>query len=274
MLSETRSAGHQVIAGFRPRREHVGTIHDDESARAYGYRGALVPGIILYGYMADLVVHEWGMDWVARGTMHSRSRRPVYEGDPLTILTEPVQEDAAGLSVAMEIRDAEGNLVATGGASLPHAAPAQPDISEFPVDPIADPLRPIEAGGFRPGDRFGSKATLVTAEDLVNSLAMFGQRWPAYAREGIIHPGRYPQAATHNALASYALPTPSIFVAATTQHLGVAHVGAELTTSGHVVAAYERKGNHYTDQRHVVFADRRPVALVDRTSIYAARRER
>lgn len=274
MLSEARSAGHQVTAGFRPRREHVGTIHDDESARAFGYRGALVPGIILYGYMADLVVHEWGMDWVARGTMHSRSRRPVYEGDPLIILTEPVQEDEAGLSVAMEIRDAEGNVVATGGAGLPRGAPAQPDLSEFPVRPIVAPLRPITPGGFQPGDRFGSKGTLVTEEDLADSLAMFGQHWPVYAQEGIIHPGRYPQAATHNALASYALPTPSIFVSARTQHLGIARVGAELTTSGHVVAAYERKGNHYTDQRHVVFADGRPVALVHRTSIYAARRER
>jgi hypothetical protein len=80
--------------------------------------------------------------------------------------------------------------------------------------------------------------------------------------------------ATHNALSSYALPTPSIFVSAFTQHFGVAKLGAALTSSGFITEAYERKGNHYADQKHIVFADGRPVALVLRTSIYAARRER
>jgi hypothetical protein len=274
MLSTTAPSEAPITAGFRAKPEYAGTIHDDASARTYGYRAALVPGIILYGYMANLVVHAWGEDWVARGTMQSRSRRPVYEGDRLLIVAGTVGEDAAGWSVEMEVRDGERNIVATGRATLANAAPAMPGLADFPVLPIADPLPPMAAGGFKLGDRFGSAPETITAEALQDSLDLFGQHWPRYAAEGLIHPSRYPQFATHNALHSYALPTPSIFVSAETQHLGLAHVGATLTSSGFVTAEYERKGNRYIDQRHLVFADGRPVAVVLRTSIYAARKGR
>jgi hypothetical protein len=273
MLSRTEPSKAVVTAGFRPRPEHVGSIHDDDAARTYGYRGALVPGIILYGYLSDFVVQSWGLDWVARGSMRSHSRRPVYEGDRLTIVAQPVREDAAGLSMEAEIKDAEGRVVATGAAALPHADSPVPDTSEYPVLPLADPPSRVGPGEFRPGDRFGCRPKRMSQEDLVEALAMFGQHWPVLAAEGIIPPAQYPMVATRSALASYALATPSIFVSAATQHLGIARVGAELTTSGSVLAAYERKGNHYTDQRHLVFADGRPIALVERTSIYAARRE-
>ena len=271
MLSATTATRVSITAGVPAKPEYAGTIHDDDSARRYGYRGALVPGIILYGAMADVVVRSWGLDWVARGTMRSYSRRPVYERDTVAIVSQPVRQDADGLSVEMEMLDAAENVVATASATLPTAAPPVPDLTNFPVLPIELPLRAIEAGGFRPGDRFGSKGETVSAEALRESLKMFGQTWPNYAQDGIIHPTKFTHAAMHSALASYALPTPSIYVSAHTQHLGIANVGASLATSGSVTQAYERKGNYYTDQLHLVLADGRPVALIQRTSIYAAR---
>ena len=102
------------------------------------------------------------------------------------------------------------------------------------------------------------------------SRAMFGLGWTGFL-DGIIAPVVYTRLAAQNALASYALPTPSIFVSARTRALGLAQTGAKITTSGQVTEVYERNGHHYTDQVHLVFADDRPVALVHRTSIYVAR---
>ncbi len=263
-----------MIAGFRPRPNHVGSIHDDSSARQYGYRSALVPGIILYGYMANLVVASWGTDWLARGTMGSHSRRPIYEGDPIVIQAQPTQREAEGFAVALEVHDRDGRVLATGRATLPDAAPPMPDLAAFPVLPIVTPLRPIAAGGFQAGDRFGSAAEVMTPDEHRESLEYFRQTWPGFLEQGLVHPTRLPHMATHNALASYALPTPSIFVSAETQHLSLVHVGDRLTTSGVITDVYERKGNHYTDQLHLVIADdTRPVALVRRSSIYAARKD-
>ena len=263
----------RMIAGFTPRPNHVGTIHDDQSARRYGYRSALVPGIILYGYMANLVCGAWGLDWVAHGTMQSHSRRPVYEGDPIFIRSRPA--DAPGArAVEMEVTDADGHVVATGRATLPDAAPAPPDVADFPVLPIESPLRPIAAGGFRQGDRFGSLPETVTPDLHRESLTYFCQTWPGFLEHGVVHPTRMPHLATRNALDSYQLPTPSIFVTAFTQHFGLVRIGDVLASSGVITDVYERKGNHYTDQLHLIIANATtPVALVRRTSIYAARRE-
>ena len=275
MLSAAQPTELAMTAGFRVRPQHVGSIHDDSSARVYGYRGALVPGLMLYGYMANLVAESWGLDWVERGTMHSRSRRPVYEGDPIVIVAAPVQHNDAGRSVEMEVHDSEGNIVATGTATLPNAKPALPNFADFPVRPIEQPLRPIAAGEFRPGDRFGCEAEEISPELHRESLSDFRQTWPVYAQKGIVHPSKFAQVATHNALASYKLATPSIYVAATTQHLNLAHVGDRLTSSGVVTKVYERKGNHYAEQLHLIIAnDTTPVALVQRISIYSARKER
>jgi hypothetical protein len=263
-----------MTAGFRPRPNHVGSIHDDTAARQYGYRSALVPGIILYGYMANLVAESWGLDWLARGTMSSQSRRPVYEGDPIVIHAQSAVTDAEGVAVEMEVLGHDGRILASGRATLPDGAPTLPDMAEFPVLPIEEPPRPIAAGGFRRGDRFGCEAEVMTPEDHRESLEYFRQTWPVFAEQGVVHPTRLPHLATRNALASYALPTPSIFVSAWTQHLGLVRVGDRLTTSGVITDVYERKGNQYIDQRHLVIAnDTQPVALVRRTSIYAARKE-
>jgi hypothetical protein len=273
MLISEIPAETRMTAGFKPRPNHVGTIHDDQSARRYGYRSALVPGIILYGYMANLVAEAWGLEWLARGTMQSHSRRPVYEGDPIVIRCRPTA-GADGRSVEMEVSDDDGHVVASGRATLPDTAPAPPDLVDFPVLPIKEPLRSVAAGAFRAGDRFGSRPGTMTPEDHNESLTYFRQTWPGFVEHGVVHPTRLPHLATHNALASYQLSTPSIFVTAFTQHLGLVRVGDVLESSGVITDVYERKGNHYTDQQHLIIANATtPVALVRRTSIYAARKE-
>ncbi len=275
MLSAAKTTEFPMTAGFRFRPQHAGSIHDDNSARVYGYRGALVPGLMLYGYMANLVAESWGLDWVRQGTMHSRSRRPVYEGNPIVIVAQPVEENDAGRSVEMEVRDPAGSIIATGAATLPKIKPALPDLADFPVLPIEKPLRPIAAGEFRPGDRFGSEEEEITPELHRESLSDFRQTWPVYAQMAIVHPSKFAQVATHNALGSYKLATPSIYVAATTQHLNIVRVGDRLSSSGVITKVYERKGNHYAEQRHLIISnDTIPVALVDRISIYSARKER
>ena len=275
MPSTTLPAETAMTAGFRPKERYAGTIYDDDSAQVYGYRGALVPGLMLYGYMANLVAQSWGLEWVERGTMTSRSRRPVYEGDPIVIVAAAVQQDGSGRSVEMEVRDPAGNIIAIGSATLPNAKPPLPDLADFPVLPIEKPLRPIAAGEFCAGDRFGCEPDTVTAESHAESLKDFRQTWPVYAEQGIVHVSKFAQVATHNALGSYKLSTPSIYVAANTQHLNIARVGDTLTSSGIITDAYERKGNHYAEQRHLIIANgTTPVALVQRISIYAARKER
>jgi hypothetical protein len=253
--------------GKSPR--YAGSIHDDETARRFGYGGALIPGAFLYGYMSRLAVASWGEDWLCRGTMQSHSRRPVYDGDRLLIAANRLVREGGVLKSAMAVTDSAGRLAAIGAAALPDAPPDFPEI--VPIMPIADPPV-VTASGLRPGDRFGTLGLTISAAEHQKSLEDFGEVWPGYAERGIVHPGMLLRLVMRDAIASYRYPTTGIFVAGHTQFFGLAHVGDCLETRGGVTVSYERNGNHYYESEQLVTVnDGTPVALIKRTAIYAAR---
>lgn len=273
MFSKTDTFNLTRIAGFRQLPEYEGSIHDTASARQYGYRRALVPGVILYGYLADTAAHSWGLEWVERGIMWSRSRRPVYEGDKISISASAVHYDSKGKSVDFEIRDVDNNLLVVGGASVPSHPTSLPDLAQFPILPLSADPPSIDAGELKIGDRFGCTPTIMSPACLADSREIYSVTWPPYKLKNIIHPVYYAEAAANNALASYKFPSPSIFVSAKTYHIGIAYADSKIETSGHVVSTYQKNGNYYSDQKHVVFANNTAIAIVERTSIYSARRK-
>lgn len=68
-------------------------IHSDEVARRYGFRGALVPGVAVYGYLTHPLVEQLGEAWLAQSTSHVRFLKPAYEGDRLSISVENAETD-------------------------------------------------------------------------------------------------------------------------------------------------------------------------------------
>src|SRR5436190_6744758 len=64
-------------------------IHDDDVARQLGFSGALVPGVELFAYLTHPLVEAWGTDFLGRGGIDVRFRRPVYDGDKVTATATP-----------------------------------------------------------------------------------------------------------------------------------------------------------------------------------------
>lgn len=60
-------------------------IHDDRVAAQYGFRGGLVPGVTVYGYLAEAALQHFGEPWLARGAMDVRFHQPVYEGEGVEV---------------------------------------------------------------------------------------------------------------------------------------------------------------------------------------------
>ncbi len=60
-------------------------IHDDRIAAEYGFRGGLVPGVTVYGYMASAAIDRLGPQWLHRGAMDVRFFEPFYEGEEVAI---------------------------------------------------------------------------------------------------------------------------------------------------------------------------------------------
>ena len=60
-------------------------IHSDDVAARLGFRGALVPGVAVYGYMTHPLVELLGAQWLAQHATSVRFLKPAYEGDELRI---------------------------------------------------------------------------------------------------------------------------------------------------------------------------------------------
>jgi len=140
--------------------ESENRIHDDSVARRHGFGGGLVPGVTLYAYMAHVPAALWGREWIERGTMAARFLKPVYDGERVEAVGEPVGGAGEGAPAAVTLRlvGPDGETRATGRASLPEAprglpAPgtADPPGGATGADLIDDPTeRPLPRASRRP----------------------------------------------------------------------------------------------------------------------------
>ena len=248
-----------TVNAFNSSRESENKIHDDEVAGRFDFRGGLVPGVDVYGYMTHLPVARWGRAWLERGSATCRFQKPVYDGEDAIVTAS---ETASGL-------ESHGELCATGVATLPAALPASPGLGDDPPAPPATRPRADERS-LAVGVLLGMKPLRVTPDVAARYLDDLRETDPLYAREGVVHPGLILRtcnwALMHNVILG-----PWIHVGSTVEHFAVARVGDELSVRARVRANYERKGHRFVELDAVVVANSAPVALIAHTAIYRPR---
>ena len=116
--TEMRELPTLRIRAINSASESAGSIHDDAKAREMGYRGGLVPGVTIMGYMSRLMYENFSTDWTEGGSFHGLLRRPVYEGDEVTVEGIASAPDADGrIGVEINVIDPEGNVCARANAT-------------------------------------------------------------------------------------------------------------------------------------------------------------
>src|SRR5580692_4815990 len=113
------------VAAYNTAKSSENKIHDDATAKRFGFKGGLVGGVHVYAYMSHLPVQRWGIAWLERGAGEARFGKPVYEGDIAEITAA---EDADGMSLQV---NSGGVLCATGRAALPGRAPVPLALGDF-----------------------------------------------------------------------------------------------------------------------------------------------
>ena len=270
IASDDFTAEYTAELGDNP--DYKDTVHDDAMARRMGYRAALVPGIIVLGYVADALATRLGMDWVVRGSMTGRSRRGVYDKDRLRIRFLASEAAEGDIRLAWSMSNDDDEEVALGEAGLPARRVAPPSLADYRPAPFVTPPPVVAAGQFSPGDRFGSLEVTITPEFLERVMTDFGQVWPEGRARELFPPGCIQKIVSRSINSSYRFATPPIFVATRAQHFAEAHVGQVLCTSGIIRTVYVRNGHHYYDADILVTERQdRPIALIQRSMIYGAR---
>jgi hypothetical protein len=112
-------------------------MHADGVAIQYGFRGGLVPGVTVYGYMMAPIV-EHAPEWLEHGSMAVRFLEPFYDGE--AVIVRAGTADDGSIHVTAEREDgsvcAKGTArIAAGDATEPgwyleHALPRERPVPE------------------------------------------------------------------------------------------------------------------------------------------------
>jgi hypothetical protein len=218
---------HRVRAVNESRSSNL--VHDDEFARRLGFRGGLVPGAVVYGYMAVLPERRWGAAWRAGGTMSARFAKPFYDGEEVTVTAA-----GEGDTLDLEARNPDGEVCATGTAALAGDGPA-PDAGRYPApEPPSERRPPLDV---TEGEALGALRTALRLEPA----------WPARLGNEVL-------------MASVALP-PWIHVETRTRHLAEVRDGEQVEVRALVAGVWERRGHHFVDLDVLVLGESgRPAA--------------
>jgi hypothetical protein len=167
------AAESNVIVGpvRRPRNPsaHVqGSIHDDATATALGFRGGTVAGSIHMDQFPPLLLEAFGPSWFETGSLSLYFRYATTDDEPVqAFVGRP--DGAQDAQVRAWMATPDGDLVGEGTASVgrPAAPSALRGRDLRPVDPGR--LRMLKA--LRPGDLIGDLPVPVNAERQLSLIA-------------------------------------------------------------------------------------------------------
>jgi acyl dehydratase len=243
-------------------------VHDPDEARRRGFRGAVVPGVTVYAYLTRPLVAALGEAWLRRGTAHVRFRRPVIDGEEVTVRGAITAREPAGLTAEVRAQTAAEGECATLVATLPAGTPTPVNAALYVERPLPGERPPASREHLASLPALGSPTTRLDPEQAEAWLAAVGDPLPLYRGPSAwIHPALYLVQA-NRALDRNVRLDFWVHVESRVRHLGGARVGQELRTLGRIRSLFERKGREFVEVDLVVLADRTPAAHVLHTAIY------
>src|SRR5438132_364252 len=127
------------VSAAAPTEPHENKIHEDDVARQYGFKGGLVPGVTVYGWLTHPVVEALGAEWLEKGSFRARFAKPIYFEEPAVIRARVAARTGADVIVEAAARHAgpDPDSLREEGASVRRARspPGRPGLPSRGVDP-------------------------------------------------------------------------------------------------------------------------------------------
>lgn len=209
--------------------ESENKIHDDSVAGAFGFRGGLVPGVTVYGYLASAAIEYFGgaNAWLHHGALDVRFKEPVYHGDDVVVSAQP---EASG-----RVRLTAGECA--NGLAWLHSDP-EPRASGYAEAPID--RRPASHESLAPGTVLG---TIVRNLDLTQAR-MSAPLDPGIGPDRFAHPAILLALANEILVSNYVLG-PWIHVSSEVRKSSAIKHGEEIRVRGRIENRFERKGHEF-----------------------------
>ncbi|HXG66594.1 MAG TPA: MaoC family dehydratase [Blastocatellia bacterium] len=277
MASEIHN-NHEPLPLYRARARNTAAesenrIHDDEVAAKYGFRGGLVPGVTVYGYMTVPVVEKFGPDWLERGSMQVKFHRPIYDGDEV-IVRGRISAESFPMSIEVIAERSDGTTCASALATMRNQT-ERPDKALIDEYPLA-PLPPVEARPIASRERFVPGSPLGTIQERLNlrddSLlrAMEERLSIYYGESAVAHPAVL-LALSNQILSRNFKLGPWIHAESAVINRSIVR-DEEIAVRGRIVECFERKGHEFVVIDVLVLThDNRVAQQVRHTAIYRPR---
>jgi len=245
-------------------------IHDDVTARRYGFPGALVPGVTVYAYMTQPLAAVFGAAWLVRGTANVRFKKPVLDGEEVTVTGVITARDARGVTATLTAGTAATPECATLTATIPAGNPTPVNAAAYGEAPLPEPRPEATRAHWESVTTLGTPRAHYDEAAAEAYLAKVTEPLPLYRGPGgWLHPGFMLEQGNRAVDRNVAMG-PWIHVGSVVRHLGGARVGERLATRGRVRSLFEKKAGEFVELDIVIVAvaHARPVAHVLHTAIY------
>ncbi len=233
--------------------ESENKIHDDSVAANFGFKGGLVPGVTVYGYLASAALEYFGDSWLERGAMDVRFVEPIYHGDDVSVSAEP---ESGGL-----LRVAAGNCA--NGLAWIHSdsEPRPADYAEAPIERLPASHETLAVG--------------TVLGTIARKLDLAQARMSA-PLDSWISPSRFAHPAILLALANEILVTnyvlgPWIHVSSEVRKSSAVRDGENIRVRGRVENLFERKGHEFVVLDVLILSGERVIEQIRHTAIWRPR---
>lgn len=240
-------------------------MHDDETARRFNFKGALVPGVTVFGYLSGALLREFGAQWLDQGAAHVRLRQPVYAGDVVTISAREERTPADQIRLRVEALNPDGEVCALLAGTRTAVADVTPDLPQGELPPrceLAATRRPAERVAFADEPVLGSMNAMFDPAAAGEFLDGLQEDQPVY-REGVTHPAWLLRQANLIVDQNFDLG-PWIHVSSSIRNLSRVHNGERIEVRAQVHQLFERKGHDYADLDVALLIDGDPARLAMR----------
>jgi acyl dehydratase len=265
---------YEVVA-FNTATASANKIHDDTVARNLGFSGGLVPGVDVFAYLTHLPAANWGRAWLDGGAISAKFATPVYDGDRVEVIAEPIEGSSTDDALDLTLSDSKGVGCAVGVAlrEAPDEAPALDAIPVAERRPAEElPLASPEVFAAVPDGVLGTtEYGFHRGEAADQYLADVRETLPLYTAEGLAHPGWLLRMANW-ALTGNVRLGPWIHVGSSLQLYGAITDGSRISVRSRVTDVSDRKGHGFVDLDVLyVVDDERVAAFCRHTAIYEPR---
>ncbi|MBT5773287.1 MAG: MaoC family dehydratase [Dehalococcoidia bacterium] len=224
-------------------------IHSTEVAARYGFGGALVGGVTVWGWATPVILEALGEGWLEHGWCEFGFRQPTYPGDVLTVVGERGSaEDGAAWSVTMTNQDGVDCVRGTVGLGDASWAGEFVTPQQMTGEPLAERLPPLVLESAPVGEDWAAKTIDATAE-LAREFSQEKQHETREVFTGerpLMHPAWTAGWAENLLRHNFAVPS-SMHTRSRVQHLAPIATGQRVTGGAHLLEAYDRRAHHFAN---------------------------